>query len=219
MNYTVLIVVAIIALLGGGFLLGGGNTGTAPETAPTVTEEAQSEDEADQEEVPSDFSGSLRELLALGRNVTCTVNQDDEEVSGTGTVYLSGGRVRADFDMTMKEGSGSMNGSSIQKDGMVYTWGTTPLGPFAAKVSASDKNSDNDDQGFDYDENLDFQCERWSVDESKFDLPTDVDFDDINEAVDQIDAAMEKVDDARCAACDQAPAGAREQCLAALGCS
>lgn len=170
-------------------------------------------------DVPSTFSGTAKDLIALGKNITCTFSQNESGATVEGTVYVAaqGERIRGDFAITSQ--GESMQASLIRRDGINYTWGETPFGPFASKVNV-DEPSSKDNQGVDFDESIDYRCSSWRVDSSKFDLPSGVNFDDINPQVQQINEAMEQVNDIQCSACDNIPdANAQAQCKAALGCS
>jgi len=209
MNKLLIIgLVGIVAIGGIWALTKGGNSDTGEAGAET----AQSGD------VPATFSGSVEQLLALGKNVTCTFAQNDSGSNVNGTVYVAakGEMVRGDF--TMSAQGQTMSGSVIRKDGTNYSWGETPFGAFATKVKVDEPKSKKGDS-VDFDESMDYSCSLWKVDNSKFALPSHVNFDDINAEVQQIDAAMEQVNDLKCAACDSVPdANAKAQCKAALGC-
>lgn len=167
---------------------------------------------------PEDFSGSLTNLIAMGKDITCTFTQQESGATMNGTVYVAakGQMVRGDFAMSQQ--GQSFNGSMIRKDGSNYTWGTTPFGPFAHKVNVDAPKSDKG-ESVDFDESMSYKCSPWKVDESKFSLPSDINFDDLNAEMQKIDAAMQQVDDLKCSACDGIPdAAAKAQCKAALGC-
>lgn len=139
------------------------------------------------------------------------------------TIYVSGEKMRGDFVMQLKQDGGAMKASTIQKDGVGYTWGDSPFGSFATKINLEAINGSEvagkKDQPVDFNEELDYSCRKWNADNSKFDLPAGVNFSDISAGVQQINQNSEMMQNMQCSACDQAPdAASKAQCLAALGC-
>ncbi len=170
------------------------------------------------EETPENFAGSVSQLLALNKNIKCTFNRDDSGMTMKGTFYIAGKdkKVRGDFSMS---GQGqAFDGSTIQRDDMVYTWGETPFGKFATKVDVGEKKKKSG-KGIDFDDEMNFKCSKWQVDNDKFELPEDVTFEDINPQVKKIDETMQQVNDIKCGACDSIPdENGKAQCRVALGC-
>ena len=221
MNNTVIGIIMALLVVGGGayFLLG--NSSSDDDTSVVDNEEtAENVVDSDAEgDVPSAFSGTLGQLFGFGQNIMCTFTQDDEDASGTGAIYVSGDKMRGDIKMTMKTGEGTLEASTIQKDDTIYSWGETPFGPFATKVAVQEEDKGKGHSPVDFDDEIDYKCEKWRVDNDKFDLPNDVSFDDINAEMQQINEATEAVTDLQCDACDQVPdPAAQAQCKAALGC-
>jgi len=210
---------AVVAVGGGVYVVSQNSAQNEDSAVDTMSAEEQ------KEEVQGSFTGTVSQLLALGQNITCTFAQTEESTTVDGTVYLaaSGERMRGDFTAT-SEGQ-SMNGSVIRRDGVNYTWGETPFGTFATKVVDDDTDESTATQkdkntGVDFDENIEYSCRAWQVDESTFELPAGVVFDDINAQVNEVNAASGQVRDLQCGACDNIPdAAAQSQCKAALGCS
>ena len=166
--------------------------------------------------------GTLRALIALGQDLSCDFVYDDEETSRSeGTVYLSGEKMRGDFTITM---DGAEMESHIIRDGATgYTWGTTPAGSVAIMFELSEEDVEGEassEQSIDLDQNLTYDCDVWSVDESKFVPPADLDFQNISAQMEMMMQGSAEVSGAQCGACEQIPdAGAQAQCKAALGCS
>jgi len=201
----------------------GGGVYFASKKSDQTNEAANVSSSEEQSDAPASFTGTISELLGLGQNITCTFSRMDENGTVNGTVYLaaSGERIRGDFQMTSSQGE--MGGSLIRRDGTNYTWGDTPYGAFAIKVAVedemSDGMSDKDTQGVDFDENMDYTCSPWRVDEGKFELPSGVEFQDISAKMEAVNASVGATRDAQCGACDSIPdAAAKAQCKAALGC-
>jgi hypothetical protein len=123
---------------------------------------------------------AFSEFMKQGVSSQCTVNQEVNNTTIHGTVYLSGSSFRGEFS-TDYNGT-TMNVTTITHEGYAYTWTSampnrgykikvnpnTP--PLNGSVSASGNYSFNADTIGDY------HCEPWTPDDSKFTVPTTVTF-------------------------------------------
>lgn len=174
-------------------------------------------------------SGTLRSLLASGQPQTCTFSLDQSDgsvVNGTGQLYVDNGKMRGDFKINSN--GQTMTAHTVVMDNAVYSWidgmGTGNKMAMSADSSATDNNQAvKDSSGLD--QNVNYKCQPAAADDSKFDLPVNVKFNEIVAGqVTNTDGANTapsgqptpaKVD---CTICDQAPDNQRAACLAALGC-
>ena len=123
--------------------------------------------------------GSFRSLIAMGRNTQCTFTSLQQGVTSSGTMYItSSGNMRGDFTTQMS--SGTQTSSMILKDGYSYVW-TGNQGAKINVASLDDNTSANAQaqQSVDLDAQVDYDCKDWSVDQSKFTLPSGVNFVDL----------------------------------------
>lgn len=220
MNNTLIIVIISILIVGGGALVLLNENDTAEITGtPAPSVQTSGNTQEDGLDVPESFTGNLTQLFAFGKNITCTFTQNDEDVTGTGTIYVSGNRMRGDFVMNFNQGEGTLSASTIQKDNTIYSWGSSPFGDFSTKVAMQADDISDDSDGIDFDEDIDYNCKKWDVNNSMFVPPSDVQFDDINLEVNQINENTQQLLDLQCDACDNIPdAAAQAQCRVALGC-
>ena len=119
---------------------------------------------------------AFSEFIKQGGSYKCEVKQSTDDFENGGTVYLSGGNVRGDFD-TIAEGV-AIETHFLMRDGYTYNWssalpnsGVKMLVPVdtETKVNA-EVYSWNASQIGDYD------CETWTGDESMFVVPTNIEF-------------------------------------------
>lgn len=174
---------------------------------------------------------SLRDLMGLGQNLTCTYS--DAQGKSVGTMYVSGADVRSDFDVTTPEGDNLV--SHMITDGTtVYIWTDGQAVGFKQTLTAMEDSSgetteeSGETQTVNVDEEVDFDCNNWTVDRSKFDLPTGVEFSDFSTMMQDAmqKAATENTEDETqtttqtdpCSACDALQGDTKTQCLQALGC-
>lgn len=170
-------------------------------------------------------NGKLSDLLKLGQNYSCTFDHTDESGNNTsGTVYVAsaGNKLRGDFTFTGN--SESYDAGVIRDESYNYVW-SSKFGGFKTKIS--DENSDifsSDDTaasvGSIEDADVDFDCQRWTVNSSLFIPPSNIEFIDTEAMMEDLQSdtseAMEGLD---CSVCDNVPTGpSKDQCLSALGC-
>ncbi len=116
---------------------------------------------------------SMKELLAAGVAQQCTFSDTTNNVTTQGTVYVGTGRLRA--DSTTTDTLHTTVSHTIVLDNRAYVWvdgmptgfmmsltGTTQAPPSQPGVSADKK--------------INYQCSGWLVDQSKFNLPSSVEF-------------------------------------------
>ena len=182
-------------------------------------------DESDQLSATETNSGigSLTSILALGRNLECTFSDASEEGMRTeGIAYIAGERIRSDFVTT--DGGVQYDMSVIRDTETAYIWGEAPEGTMAVKTSIAETEGvfpvdESTSQPDPFEEQVEFECSRWSVDEGQFTPPADVEFVDLQEQMEAMMGDALGGGGLDCSMCDQVPAGAaKDQCLQSLGC-
>lgn len=126
---------------------------------------------------------AFSEFVKQGGSYKCEVKQSVSDMENSGTVYLSGNKMRGEFS-TIAEGK-TMDTLFIMRDGYSYTWSSTlPNMGFKMKVmSNTDTTNTNIDTSGNYSWNTeqigDYNCEAWSADESMFTLPANITFQEL----------------------------------------
>lgn len=174
------VLVLLILILGGWYFMKGKSEGLTSQTSSESKTEVSNVGGV-QAVDSSSGSGSLAELWKRGGNHMCTITMADALFKSSGTVYVSGNKVRADFNMTMAEmGNKPVTSSMIQKDGEVYTWTNSYPQGFKMKVPAgtnpTNMTGPNNAGGIDPSANVKYDCKSWTPDESKFTPPSDIKF-------------------------------------------
>lgn len=126
---------------------------------------------------PATKASSLKDLIALGSSQKCTFSSEGSE----GTIYVSGGKSRGDFSTTA---SGSTSKGHMMFDGkMSYVWMDGQAQGYKMSLESADDNKPTNtptntptQSGVDYDKQMDYNCEKWSADNSMFVLPSNVEF-------------------------------------------
>ena len=172
-------------------------------------------------------SSSITQLLASGQSVACSYEKDDEHGHQKGIFYVAQNRMRGDIDVTdPKEGVLPMH--MIRDGEWMYTWGDAFGQGQGMKMNATaaGRSAAEHGHGPDPDEEMAMDCNPWPVDNSKFNIPQDVQFNDLSSMMGGLGMAQGAsggqgldMKALQCAACDQAPAEEKAQCLQMLGCS
>lgn len=133
-------------------------------------------------------NGSLLELIGLGQSISCTYTYTDAEMGeGSGTGFFDNGRMRIDYQVT--EGESTFDGHMINDGKRMYSWSASPEGSFAMVMDVSAEEG-TDEQNAEYDtetegmesleEDVNYDCKRWHIEESRFIPPTDIEFTDMS---------------------------------------
>ena len=217
MNKKVLITVAVLLFLGIGGYAAYTNFKSSSSTKVETAETANKPDDANK-------PASLKDLLTKGVAQTCTYSSD----SGRGTVYVSGGKVRGDFDVTA-DGQTSKS-HMIVMDNTSYIWTDGQKAGFKTSFDASAtpvagaNGSTATKSGFDPSSMADYKCGTWVVDSSMFALPSGVTFSTfampsaVSPTGSDTPGKPATDNSQQCAYCNALSGSDKTQCLNALNC-
>lgn len=169
------------------------------------------------------FSGSLKQLLGMGKKVVCSFEYKDPEGKSltSGTVYIDGVRNRSEIKIKAEGDEGNeelnMNVISISDGKTGYMWNDGQKTGTKFDIAemektgeeAREQNQNQQDIQKNFEEKYDYKCKDWRVDESKFNVPTDVEFVDMMEQVKQMKEGLADV-------CNQLPEPQKSQCLESM---
>jgi hypothetical protein len=150
----------------------------AQETPLETTKASTTETTKIEEVKPAGKKMAFSQFLKQGGAYMCTVNQTVNNTTSQGTVYIDGTRTRGEFSIRV-EGQ-SMTSTFIVLDGYTYTW--TSMMPTAGFKIKNTEGTTTGPQGtptsntWNADQIGDYDCTSWTVDPSKFILPTSVKF-------------------------------------------
>lgn len=125
-------------------------------------------------------SGSLSDLMRMGSSVKCTVHSEDPNAISDGMVYVSGGKVRADF--TSAVAGTNHESSMITADGYIYTWSSAMPQGLKMKNEGADTPSSAPTEPGSVNPNVkvNYSCAPWMVDSSVFMPPANIEFMDFS---------------------------------------
>lgn len=213
MQRYILIAAAVIILLAGGWYFYSNKTGSGMPL----------QDNQQGSSVGDKISGKLSDLISAGKSMECTFSGETDGYKTTGTMFVSGDNIRGDFQS--QSGGKMMDSHMIQSGETVYTWTTDPKQGMKIKVSKEDQVKYADDAGkitnsqsFDMDQSYDYNCKGWSGDQSKFQPPSDIEFQDLSAIMEKTTGLPEKQNNPACSACDSLDDDAKASCRTALNC-
>lgn len=182
----VVLCIVVVALVGAWyFFMSDPKEAHAPATTDSVETVGENDDQTTETQKSNDALsgfGSFANIMGLGRNLTCDFTHVAEETGGAvaGTVYISGERLRGDFEM---EQAGMVYKSHmIHDDETIYTWTESDQGMVAMKFPNTDDDGgliddgQADDRSMSLDEAVEYDCRPWSVNASAFVPPSDIEF-------------------------------------------
>lgn len=138
----------------------------------TVTEEK----EGSEDNLPKNFDEktTLASIMGRGGNYKCTFSHKTDFSTSSGVVYIGGKKVRGDFKSSVSIGSiGDIESHMISNGDFVYTWSEMSPQGFKAKAT---QNLQSDNTSVPTNQELDYKCDSWRIDEEMFVVPSDITF-------------------------------------------
>jgi len=180
-------------------------------------------------EQPVPFTGSIDDLIKQNKNLKCVLQTKEGADITTATSYVTSNKARSDYQMKVND---QLQTSHFISDGTwIYTWiegmenqaskiKMTDLQEMSNKAEAKDKGYDN------YQERLDYQCYKWSPEQSVFVPPSGINFIDFTEMMKTLQQQTEQIQQGgnvdtqkMCAMCDTiTDSAAKAQCKQSLNC-
>lgn len=197
------------------------STPTSPSSEPSPSPKVEVQED-------QKMSGTFTDLLTQGTR-QCTYEYSDENVISRGTIYLHQGKMFGETKATIE--STDYIANILLVDNQLYSWDPiTKQGvqmdynklkelsqslPSTSPQSQTN-NLPNLEQQYEYD------CQNWTADNSKFNVPTDINFIDLAAQTEQLQKLQNKLPfnmpaDA-CTVCDQLSGEQKNECRKALSC-
>lgn len=122
---------------------------------------------------------AFSQFLKQGGAYKCEVNQDINGVETKGTTYINDGMVRGEYNTKIQ--GANVDSTFIVRDGFVYSWSSMlPNMGFKMKTDVNASGNAGASASGSYSWNAeqigDYNCEPWTVDQSKFTVPTNITF-------------------------------------------
>ncbi len=138
---------------------------------------------AEGEESPTGKKMDFMSFVKQGGAYKCEVHQTVSGTDTVGTTYINAGMIKGEYN-TKVQGM-NIDTSFVVRDGYTYSWNSMMPGQgFKAKVveNVGGDASAGTSGSYGFDENTigDYNCEAWTVDSSKFVVPTSITFKTVN---------------------------------------
>ena len=181
MKKTGIIIAAIVVVL---LLAFGGVYLMKSSKAPVATTQTAKTQIAKPQQTTNSLKGTIMGLLSGGKTVNCQVTYPDSK--GTGSVYVSDKKFAGDF--TMKGTDGKEITAHMISDGTyMYIWSSGLS--MGIKMNLADaKNAAQKagaSQSVDINQEVGLNCSPWTADSSKFTIPSDIQFRDMSQLLQQ----------------------------------
>lgn len=166
--------------------------------------------------------GSLSDLLGKAKGQQCTWSYNDEGMESSGVVYIGNKKMYGEMETQIQVGPEmeTMGMKMINDGEAYYQWSedtkqgtkmTIEEMEKSQEEGASDASAETQAQIESMQQEYEYDCSNWKVDNSKFEVPSDVQFVDFSAMMEE----AEQIQKDACEMCNQLPEGeARQQCLA-----
>lgn len=221
MNRNLIITIIVVALVGlttGYYFINQKKVNETP--SQTATDSG----------IPSPSSvmekASLKSFMTMSGTQKCDFS--DQDMGSSGVVYIDSGKVRGDFNANV---SGETTVTHMINDGKnAYIWMDDQETGFKTTLEAVEQMSGQTgvSQSVDINKQVDYKCESWNPDSSKFTVPSERKFTDMSKMMENAAKMMEKSSPntsltpeenaAACSACNSVTGDSKTQCLKALNC-
>jgi len=192
------------------------------DTAPADTPPADTGDSSMAELV----AGTFNTVLGLGKSLECTVSYVEEGTDYEQVTYFSNNKFRSDVDII--DQTEPFESHVINDGTWLYMWSSMQAQgtKFLLEDMEGDASADDyDAEAVDLEKQYEFKCVPWIADNSKFVPPSNIEFVDIGDMMQDMAANMPTQDELdqgiadACAICANAPTEAdRQECMEGLGC-
>ncbi|KND51451.1 MAG: hypothetical protein ABA06_04050 [Parcubacteria bacterium C7867-001] len=128
-------------------------------------------------------TGTLQSLMGLTGSMKCDVATAAGPSQSSGTVYITNGKMRGDFNSTSAAtGEAVIESHMIRSGGFMYTWSSAaPQGVKFSEEAIASASSQSSGQGsVDPNAQVTYSCSLWAADEAQFTPPSTVSFIDMS---------------------------------------
>ena len=176
------IIVILVILLGVGGMLFMKSAKTPVSTTQTTNTQKTATPQT-----TNSIKGTIIGLLSGGKTVNCSMTYPENK--GTGTIFVSDKKFAGDF--TMKGTDGKETSGHMISDGTdMYVWSSgMPMGikmNLADAKNAAQKAGTNANQSVDINQEVNLNCSNWAPDNSKFVVPSNIQFRDMSKLLEQV---------------------------------
>lgn len=176
-------VIVLVLIVGAYFVFSGKDKGSDLQTEVSEIEEVLPESDIPTE--PNTNGLTLREVKDLGAPKYCTFKQEANDSALVGEIYFSGENLYMSSQLSLPGAQADFKNFLVSDGEFSYSWLTGQEMGVKFAVKTNDPAFAND--GYYVDGEADFGlssisdaiCQDWEVDEMQFELPEDVEFEEV----------------------------------------
>lgn len=226
-SIIIVVAIAVGSVAGGWYLyntLGDNSQSTEAQLESQQTEQTDNQDDGGMRD-----RGSIIDLLSMNATLQCDFNYTDTEANAVmnGSGYFAGDKMRVDF--TSNYADTTQSGSMIKNGGYLYIWGDgmdqgikMQIDPEDVESSLGEYLGDQETTALNPNQEVDYNCNPWIANSSRFDVPADIQFMDLTSTMQNLQENLEQTTDGQevdlCAVCNALPADQQATCKAQLEC-
>lgn len=177
----------------------------ADESQPIPQEQAADED-------GSFLSGTIEDLLKIGKDLQCESQYSENGYTSQAKTYISNNKFRTDAEVVVQEGQKMTTHSIIDGD-WIYVWNDQSSNGTKMKLEevknqqqpAETEGDPATAQSANINQKVDFDCSSWDVDESLLTPPSEINFSDISQQMQQLPGQAPTAPENPCQVCDLIP--------------
>ena len=174
MNQNVIIgIVAAVVVVGGGAWLLTTKDAATPEGGVGNTQQEST--------MNGQGSGTFASLMAMGGSYTCDVKTNFDGNVSQGKMYINGKTFRGDFSSTVN--NQGMTTHMIHTGDVMWSWTDGMAQGFKMAIPEASASGDTPTSNaqFDYNQNVEYTCTPWMVDQALLTPPATIDFMELGE--------------------------------------
>ncbi|MEA2007227.1 MAG: hypothetical protein U9O20_03665 [Patescibacteria group bacterium] len=188
------------------------------------TEQEQKNEKGDKNNSKDgNYFETMTDLLARGKSMKCTYTQEVEgEGTSDGIVYMAD--KNSLVEMTTNADTGRVGKMyALITDEWHYSWVEGSSSGFKMTVEAAEMDEKMKNSVSEMTNEIDFECKKWKKDNSKFEIPSNVNFQDMSEMMEGLEIPSQEemeadANKAICDACKNVPADLQAECLDGVVC-
>lgn len=200
-------------------------TVTTGQEANTVTSEKKVEPVVSTPETNGKMTTSIKDLLGKGKDLECTWSLTEDGSTNSGQVYISGSKFMTESKIEDPANNLSQVAYSMTDGEWMYIWSNEStegmkmnmkemekMGQEASEgVTPVQENQQTKEAEF-YNDRMDYNCKAWQVDNSKFVLPTNINFVDFGAAMEGLMESAKDMQTSMCDMCERLSGEAKTSC-------
>lgn len=184
-SFLIVIVVVVLAIGGSIYLSKNKKEGSNNSNTRMAEKALSSENLGAKLSLEVNEDGTIRDLMELGKDAACGFTTVANGYESRGVIFVTtSGDVSGDFEVNT--GSDMVESHLVLKDKVSYLWSGSEGVKMTVPDTAEEEIAEESPIGLDAE--FDFDCYNWTKDDSRFEIPDDIEFLDIDAMIQNMEA-------------------------------